>query len=49
MEERFGPGEGSKRYLMIVDHGIITHLRVEPGMLQFSCTRAADAIATLAA
>jgi peroxiredoxin len=39
-------GRCSQRYLMIVESGIITRLRVEEDILQYACTRAADALAT---
>ena len=37
-------GWRSERYLMTVDDGIITRLRVEPSILTYSCTRATDAL-----
>ena len=37
-------GWRSERYLMTVNDGIITKVRVEPNILNYSCTRAADAV-----
>ncbi len=38
-------GQRSQRYLMSIEGGIITRLRVETDLLRYSCTRAADAMA----
>jgi 2-Cys peroxiredoxin 5 len=37
-------GQRSQRYLMNVDNGIIQRLKVEPGVLDFSCTGVRDAV-----
>jgi len=35
----------SERYLMVVDKGLITHIRVEPNIHTYSCTRTKDVTA----
>ena len=37
-------GRCSQRYLMIVENGLITRIRIEEDLLRYSCTRAADAL-----
>jgi len=43
-EEALGLGERSQRYLMMVDDGVITRLRVEPSILVFTCTGSEEAL-----
>src|ERR1700743_1037753 len=46
-ERKLCLGMRSERYMMNITNGVIQRLRVEPGMMDFTCTRAQDALTPL--